>query len=59
MKKQIETKTDGNDFAKFKNFVREIVRVPKEEINKREKAEQEKKAKKRLKTDPSFSAFRT
>ena len=43
MKKKIETKQDGSDFGRFENFVREIVRVPKKEINEREKAEKLKK----------------
>lgn len=46
MKKKIETKQDGKEFERFENFIREIVRVPKEEINRREKAEKEKNKRK-------------
>ncbi|MDQ3750997.1 MAG: hypothetical protein M3367_18555 [Acidobacteriota bacterium] len=43
MKKRVETKQDGKEFTRFEEFVREIVRVPKKEINEREKAEKQKK----------------
>jgi hypothetical protein len=44
MKKKIETKQDRNEFARFEDFVRKIVRVPKDEILEREKAEKKEKA---------------
>lgn len=42
MKKEIEMKQDGKEFERFEDFVRQIVRVPKDEILRREKAEKEK-----------------
>ena len=45
MKKQIETKKDGKEFERFDGLLRQVVSVPKEEINKREKAEKECKEK--------------
>ncbi len=44
MKKEIETKKDGKEFARFDEFLTELVKVPKDEINEREKAEKQKKA---------------
>ncbi len=41
--KTIPRKTRTEEFTRFENFVREIVRVPKKEINEREKAEKLKK----------------
>ena len=41
MKKKIETKQDGKEFERFTDFVREIVKVPKEEILRHEKEEKE------------------
>ncbi len=49
MKKEIETKQDGKEFALFEDFVRNIVKVPKSEINEREKAEKVKKAERKAK----------
>ena len=48
MKKEIETKRDGKEFQRFDAFLTELVKVPKEEILRREKEEKErnKKAKK-------------
>lgn len=43
MKKKIETKKDGKEFERFEDFVRQIVKVPKDEINKREQEEKQKK----------------
>ena len=41
MKKEIETKKDGKEFERFDEFLTELVKVPKDEILKREKAEKE------------------
>ncbi len=43
MKKQIETKDDGKEFERFEDFVRQVVSVPKSEINRREKQEKERR----------------
>lgn len=43
MKNKIETKKDGKEFERFDGLLRQVVSVPKEEINKREKAEKAKK----------------
>lgn len=43
MKKEVEMKNDGKDFERFEDFVRQIVKVPKDEILKREKEEKEKR----------------
>jgi len=43
MKKKIETKQDGKEFARFDEFVSKLVKVPKDEILEREKAEKLKK----------------
>ena len=42
MKKKIELKEDDKSFERFEDFVRQIVKVPKDEILKREKEEKEK-----------------
>ncbi len=47
MKKKIETKKDGKEFERFDEFLTELVKVPKDEILRREKEEKERK--KRLK----------
>jgi len=36
MKKEPEMKNDGKDFERFEEMVRTVVRVPKEELNRRE-----------------------
>lgn len=46
MNKKAETKQGGNEFTQFEDFVRKIVRVPKDEILEREKAEKKKATKK-------------
>jgi len=46
-KKKIEMKKNGNEFERFETFVRQIVRVPKAEIVKREKEYKKKQAKKK------------
>ncbi len=43
MKKKVETKQDGREFARFDDLLRQVVKIPKDEINKREKAEKQKK----------------
>jgi hypothetical protein len=45
MKKKIETKQDGKEFARFDEFLTKLVKVPKDEINEREKTEKQRKAK--------------
>jgi hypothetical protein len=49
MKKEIETKQDGKEFERFENFVRQIVKVPKDEILRREKEEKEKRKQRKAK----------
>jgi hypothetical protein len=48
MKKKVEMKNDGKDFERFNDLLSNVVKVPKDEIEKREKAEKReaKKAKK-------------
>ncbi len=41
MKKKLEMKQDGKEFARFDEFLTELVQVPKDEILKREKEEKE------------------
>ncbi len=41
MKKKIETKQDGKEFERFDVFLTELVKVPKDEILRREKEEKE------------------
>ena len=43
MKKTIEMKQDGKEFERFNEFLTELVKVPKDEILKREKEEKERK----------------
>ena len=43
MKKKLEMKKDGKGFERFDDLLRQVVSVPKEEINKREQAENQKK----------------
>ena len=43
MKKEVEMKNDGKDFDRFENLLREVIKVPKDEILRREKAEKEKR----------------
>ena len=47
MKKDIETKKDDDTFARFNDFGRKLVSVPKKEINRREKEYQEQKKQKK------------
>ncbi len=49
MKKEIEMKNDGKEFERFDEFLTELVKVPKDEILKREKEEKQKKEAKRKK----------
>lgn len=46
MKKEVEMKNDGKDFERFENLLREFVKVPKDEILRREKAVKEKNKRK-------------
>ena len=51
MKKEMEAKQDGKEFERFDKFLTELVKVPKDEILKREKADKERnKARKAKKT---------
>ena len=45
MKKKIETKQDGKEYDRFEDLLREVVQVPKDEIQRREKEEIERKEK--------------
>ena len=45
MKKKIETNQDGKDYERFEDLLREVVKVPKDEILRREKEEKERKEK--------------
>ncbi len=47
MKKEIEMKQDGKAFERFDEFLTELVKVPKDEILRREKVEKERKKKAR------------
>jgi len=47
MNKKTETKKDGKEFERFDDLLRKVVSVPKSEIDRREKAEKQKKAKKK------------
>jgi hypothetical protein len=49
MKRKIETKQDGKEFARFDEFLTKLVKVPKDEINEREKAEKQMKEKRKAK----------
>jgi hypothetical protein len=51
MKKKVEITEDSKSFERFETLLNQIVKVPKDEILKREKAEKEKnKARKAKKT---------
>lgn len=41
MKKKVEMKQSGKEFERFDEFLTELVKVPKDEILKREKEEKE------------------
>lgn len=43
MKKEIETKKDGKEFERFEQLLSQVVKVPKREIIRREKAEKQRK----------------
>jgi hypothetical protein len=49
MKKKAEMKQDGKEFERFDEFVSKIVKVPRDEILEREKAEKQKKAERKAK----------
>lgn len=50
MKKEVETKQDGKDFERFDAFLTELIKVPKDEILKREKEEKERNKARKAKT---------
>ncbi len=45
----IEMKQDGNDFARFDDLLRKVVKVPKDEILEREKAQKQKNKERKVK----------
>jgi hypothetical protein len=49
MKKEIEMKNDGKEFERFENLLREVIKVPKDEILRREREEKEKKKQRKAK----------
>ena len=48
-KKKIELKNDGKEFERFDEFLTELVKVPKDEILRREKEEKEKNKQRKAK----------
>ena len=48
MKKKIKTKNDGKGFERFDDLLSKVVKVPKDEIEKREKAKKVKKESKKI-----------
>ena len=50
MKKKIEMKKDGKEFDRFDDLLSQVVKVPKDEILEREKAEKEKSRLRKAKT---------
>ena len=49
MKKKVETKNDGKEFERFDDLLSQVVKVPKDEILEREKAEKERRKKRKAK----------
>lgn len=49
MKKEIKMKNDGKEFERFDEFLTELVKVPKDEILRREKEEKEKRKQRKAK----------
>ncbi len=49
MKEKIDIKQDGKEFERFENLLRQVVKVPKDEILRREKAEKQSKEKRKAK----------
>ena len=47
MKKKSKTKNDGKEFERFDELLRQVVQVPKDEIEKRDKEWQKRKEAKR------------
>ena len=45
MKKKVEMKNDGKDFKRFDDLLSNVVKIPKDEIDKREKKTKEAKKK--------------
>lgn len=43
MKKKLEINNDGKEFERFDELLRQVISVPKEEIDRREKVEKQKK----------------
>jgi hypothetical protein len=43
MKKKVEIKKDGKEFERFDDLLRQVVSVPKSEIDKREKKQKKRK----------------
>jgi hypothetical protein len=50
MKKKVEIKQDGKEFERFDELLSKVVKVPKDEILEREKAEKEKNKRRKAKT---------
>jgi hypothetical protein len=49
-KRKIEMKNDGKDFERFEELLSTVIKVPKSEIDRREKEEKEAKEKRKAKT---------
>lgn len=49
MKKKVEMKNDGKEFERFDEALRQIIKVPKDEILRREKEEKEKRKQRKAK----------
>lgn len=49
MEKKVEIQNDGKEFERFENLLREVIKVPKDEILKREKEEKEKNKERKVK----------
>ena len=47
MKKKLETKKDGKEFDRFDDLFKQVIKVPKSELDKREKEYQKGKDKKK------------
>ena len=45
--KKIETKQDGKEFERFEDLLKQVIKVPKSEIDRREKEYQKDRAKKK------------
>lgn len=49
MKKKVEIKEDEKSFERFETLLRQVIKVPKDEILEREKAEKEKRKQRKAK----------